>query len=123
MGTKWEPEPEVRQEWDQSGDKVVTRTRKSDKNGNKVARKWDKIGNKVGIKWEQKPQSGTRMGNKAGTRTPKWDKNGNKAGTKWEQEPKSGEVECAFRDEAADRSRRPFFENGIFTLLIFHFFF
>ena len=73
VATKWEQEPQsgtsgnknpkVGQEWEQSGNKVGTRTPKRDKNGNKNP--------KVGQEWEQ-------SGNKVETRTLKWDKNGNK---------------------------------------------
>ena len=92
MGTKWE----------QSGNKVGTRTLKRDKNGNKVGTKWEQSGNKnpkVGQEWEweQSGNKNPKVGqeweqsrNKGGTRTLKRDKNGNKVankvGTKWEQE-------------------------------------
>ena len=48
----------------------------------------DKNGNKAPTKWEQESQSGTRIKNTAGTRTPKLDKKGNKVGTrapKWDK--------------------------------------
>ena len=46
--------------------KVGIRTPKKDKKGNKVAQS----GIRRRLKWEQEPQSGTRMKNEVGTRTP-----------------------------------------------------
>ena len=59
------------QDWEQSRNNVGTRTPKW----------WEPSGNK----WEQKPQSGTRMGNKVGTKWEKGPQSGARIGTKREQ--------------------------------------
>jgi len=85
MGTKWKQSrnqnPKVGQEWEQSGNKVGTRTPKWEQeweqSENKVGTRTPN-GNKVGTKWEQEP--------KVGTKWKQEPQSGNKVGTKWEEE-------------------------------------